>query len=400
MMKLEAVSEENVKQLDRLITGSLFCYAIVATIAVWAANFFIDAALILAGFRYWKCRKGLCFDKGLSLAVAAMVGAAMLAGIFAVDCRRSIQPVWFILYYTAPMFLALAFVKTSRQVLIMTGGLAFSLTASSLYAIYQATQGVIRPPGFTGDWFILAGQLSVLLPYFFVVATDSLNLRPRVRTLLWIVIAFAVGALVVNATRGAWLAFIGSIVTYLVVWTRNRKKLLGWIAGFVLVLALVAGMLNLAPSERNARFIARDLTSAGERFKIWESTLNMIKDYPLLGIGPGNYAGQYERVYILPTAQERRSQPHAHNNILSIASEMGLVGLAAFIGLFYYIIRHFGLGFRHSSPQGKTRIIAALLATLGLQLHGLSDYTFLGFPTVIQSYWFLIGLLWKPTDDG
>lgn len=381
-------------KLDRLIVGALFGYCLVATIAVWAANFFIDAALILTGFRYCRYRAALRFDQGLLLAVAAMVGAATLAGLFAVDSRKSIQPVWFILYYSAPLFLAIAFIKTPRQLLAMMGGLAASLTVSSLYAIYQATQGVIRPPGFTGDWFILAGQLSILLPFFFVFAADATRLQPRIRLLLWSAVILALGALVVNATRGAWLAVGGSLATYFTVWARNRKKIIVWLLGLILALALVAVTLNLFAGDRNARFIARDLTSAGERFRIWESTLGMIGDHPLLGVGPGNYAQQYEHKYILPSALERKSQPHAHNNILSVASEMGLLGLSAFLALFGYIIHHFWQALRRSSSRSSPGSIAALLATLGLQLHGMSDYTFLGFPTVIQTYWFLIGMLW------
>lgn len=381
--------------IDRLIVGMLFGYSLFSTLSVWAANLFVDAALLLAVIRCWKSRDGLSFDKGLAVSVAAMVGAAILAGIFALDSRKSIQPVWFILYHTAPMFLALAYIKTKRQILALSGGLAVSLAASSLYAIYQATQGMNRPPGFTGDWFILAGQLSILIPYFFVLAITSPDLWPPARNLLGATVAVALGALVVNATRGAWIAVVGSVIVFLACWTRDIKKLLVWAIGFMLILMLVAGTLHLISGANNSRFVARGLNTAGERFRIWQSSLNMIADYPLLGVGPGNYAQQYEQRYILPSAQERKSQPHAHNNVLSVSSEMGLVGLVAFIGLFYYIIRHFWISFRHSVGANRTRITAALLITLSFQLHGLSDYTFLGFPTVIQTYWFLIGMLWK-----
>lgn len=385
-------------KIDQLIIGMLFGYCLAATVSVWMANFFIDLALILTGVRFCRYQEALRFDKGLLLAVAAMVGAAILAGLFAVDSRKSIQPVWFIVYYTAPMFLAIAFIKTPRQVLAMTGALTVSLLISSLYTIYQATQGIARPSGFTGDFFILAGQLSLLLPFFVVIAADSSKLYQKITLLLRLTVAFAIGALVVNATRGAWLAFIGALTTFFAAWPRNRKKIFTGLIGMTVVLAVATVMLNPFLGDRNIRSITRDMGSAGERLRIWEATLNMIGDHPLLGVGPGNYAQQYEQIYILPAARERKSQPHAHNTILSVTSEMGLIGLGAFLGLFGYIIRHYWRCLQRNS-QSQSGAIAVLLATLGLQLHGLSDYPFLNFPTVIQTYWFLVGLFWDQRDQ-
>jgi O-antigen ligase len=139
--------------------------------------------------------------------------------------------------------------------------------------------------------------------------------------------------------------------------------------------------------------MSRGLQTATERTVIWQSSMQMIRDYPWFGVGPGNFAEQYQTRYILPQAKERKSQPHAHNNLLSVWSEMGILGLSAFLALFAYVIRHYWRQARRTSDN--SRLWAVLLATLGLQLHGLSDYTFLGFPTVIQTYWFLVGVFWK-----
>lgn len=379
-------------RLDRLIAIGLMGYALSCTISVAIANFFIDAALVLAAVRLWQSRDGLRSDRGLALAVAGMVLAAALAGVFAIDSSKSREPVWFLLYHGAPLFLAMAFVRSREQATRLLQLLAASLLISSCYALFQATQGVVRPAGFTGNWFILAGQLAILMPFFFVLSTGNDGLPRRWRQGLALLLAPAGGALLVNGTRGAWLAVGSCLVLGALLLVRERRQLQWLLVVAALVVLLAAGLV--ATQQNTARFVGRGLQTAVERTLIWQSALQMIADHPWLGVGPGNFGQQYQQRYILPTALEKKPQPHAHNNLLAVGSEMGLIGLAAYVVLFGYIIRHF---WRQATASGgdRTRAWAVLWATLGLQLHGLSDYSFLAFPTVIQTYWFIIGLFWR-----
>ena len=386
-----AFSDQRSAQLDQAIILLLGGYALVCALSVAGANLFIDAALVVALFRLWRARQDVSMDKGVLIAVAFMVAAASLSGFFAIDSRKSVQPVWFILYHTAPMFLAMTFLRSSAQATAMILALSASLSLSAVYAVFQSTQGVMRPPGPTGDWFILAGQLSILMPFLFVLVISDSYLNKWQRGGLAVTLVLAVGALAVNGTRGAWLAVVVSGAVYaglkIRAW-RQIKLLLLFALAAVLLVAGVASSQGKA-----AKFMSRGMQTAVERTVIWQSSVQMIRDYPLFGVGPGNFAEQYQTRYILPQAKERKSQPHSHNNILAVWSEMGSIGLAAFLALFAYIIRHF---WRQAHLTGdNSRLWAVLMATMGLQLHGLSDYTFLGFPTVIQTYWFLVGVFWN-----
>lgn len=378
-------------RLDRLIVGGLMGYALVCTISVAMANFFIDATLVLAAVRLWQSRDGLNIDRGLALAFTGMVIAAALAGVFAIDSGKSGEPVWFLLYHSAPLFLAMAFVRGSEQATRLLQLMAASLLLSSLYAIFQATQGVVRPAGFTGNWVILAGQLCILMPTYFVLSIADSSLSRRWRQGLILLLIPASGALLVNGTRGAWLAVGTSLLAGALLLVRQRRQLRLLLLVAALSLALAAGMI--ASQQNTARFVGRGMQTAVERTLIWQSALQMIADHPWLGVGPGNFGPQYLHRYMLPEAREKKAHLHAHNNLLAVGSEMGLIGLAAYVVLFFYILRHFWRQARAGDPNA--RALAALWATLGLQLHGLSEYSFLAFPTVIQTYWFLIGLFWR-----
>ena len=206
-------------------------------------------------------------------------------------------------------------------------------------------------------------------------------------------LGLSAGAMAVNGTRGVWIAVGVSLLVYTAFFIRSRQQLVKTLVVLATAALLVTGVVAVAQNEAAVQFMSRGSRTAVERLAIWKSSVNMIQDHPFFGVGPGNFAAQYEFHYILPEALERKSQPHSHNNLLAVSSEMGIVGLAAYLALFIYIFRHFWIQAR--TEKDNVRLWAVLLASLSFQLHGMSDYTFLGFPTVIQTYWFLVGLIWN-----
>ena len=79
-------------------------------------------------------------------------------------------------------------------------------------------------------------------------------------------------------------------------------------------------------SEQNYR-------SANERLALWKKTLGIIKQDPILGVGTGNWQIAYPRNGLdgLERAEYRvTSFKRPHNLILSITSELGLIGLILF----------------------------------------------------------------------
>ena len=61
----------------------------------------------------------------------------------------------------------------------------------------------------------------------------------------------------------------------------------------------------------------------------WLSTINMIKDNPLTGVGPGVYDTAYTRYAIAGPTK------HAHQSYLQIAAESGVLALAAFLAALF-----------------------------------------------------------------
>jgi O-antigen ligase len=102
-----------------------------------------------------------------------------------------------------------------------------------------------------------------------------------------------------------------------------RRTLIGLAITTVLSLSLLATPIG-------TRFLSSFSSADGsnnERLRLWQEAISHIADQPLLGTGIGNYP-----LAIKPSA-DYREPIYAHSLPLDIAVEIGLLGLAAFLGL-------------------------------------------------------------------
>ena len=68
-----------------------------------------------------------------------------------------------------------------------------------------------------------------------------------------------------------------------------------------------------------------------------EAGIEMIKDHPLLGVGPANVKEAYA-IYKKQDAPRSRP-PHLHNNAVQLWAERGILGLAAYLLLLGLVLR-------------------------------------------------------------
>jgi O-antigen ligase len=129
------------------------------------------------------------------------------------------------------------------------------------------------------------------------------------------------------------------------------------------------------------------------RWAIWENTIQILKDFPLLGSGLGTFAQifpMYRSFYF------RGLVTHAENDFLQLASEVGLVGLGLLAILFLFLFFKGGRSIRAEiSPQ---RYIGrgALTGILALMVYSLVEKN-LQVPANALLYTFLWGLAITPS---
>lgn len=231
------------------------------------------------------------------------------------------------------------------------------------------------------------------------LATAAAGQGSQIRRLLHVFgLLLLMAALALSLTRGVWVAYAG--VLLLAGLYGGRRARLGTAVGVV-----VCGLLFVTAvggfQERVRTFF--DLQAFGNvgRQQIWRANWDMVKERPLIGWGYGNYkqfrGSFYERYPQYPQA-DRYS--HAHNNFLQVWVDTGLLGLAAFGGLLWRILRQ---GWRAVAAQRgeplRSLSWGVWLGLVGFLIGGLTQYN-LGDAEVALVWWASVGLLLRTGTFG
>jgi O-antigen ligase len=224
-----------------------------------------------------------------------------------------------------------------------------------------------RARGFFSIYMTLAGVLTLVL----VAALPRLAIAGR--SLAWAGPAWAAGLLALGLTyvRGAWVGFVVAVAGSLACLRRSR-----------VVIAVVVAVLTVAVAaprvSRRIGTISLANETARDRLAMLDGGLRMIRDHPLVGVGPGQVKHVYPLTYAPPEAL-RRTTSHLHNTPLQIAAERGVVGLALWLWIFVAWFRRAGRAWwaiPAAATADRALALGALLAIAAFLVSGLFEYNF------------------------
>lgn len=230
----------------------------------------------------------------------------------------------------------------------------------ALYGIYQKlAMGQVRSastffnPNFAASYYL--GSIG------FVLGSITSSRKSVGRFCLCIgALAILIGSLWCTQSRSG----LGGLVLVAVVWiwASTRKARWALVGAAVLVAALV--IFPNPARDRLSKGVSKD-PYAFDRIRIWEQTLKIIGDHPVMGVGIGNF--EYStHAYRFPLEREigrfGRMYRDAHNSYLQVTAELGLPGavcLLAAIVIIFIRIRSL-LRFFADPPQAKQNHHASL----------------------------------------
>jgi O-antigen ligase len=167
----------------------------------------------------------------------------------------------------------------------------------------------------------------------------------------------------------------------------NRKwRWLAW-AGLVAIAVLEIMIMRdvFSPPEQQALAL-RDEDSINTRFDIWQSALDIIRDYPLTGVGLNMFRdGRVRAKYPVPSFTSP-VLPHTHQEWLQIGTDMGLPGLIVWLGLQITVMYQLFKGCQQGDAAAK-----AVTASVGA---GLFAHGFFGLGDAITLWDRFAFLLW------
>lgn len=160
------------------------------------------------------------------------------------------------------------------------------------------------------------------------LAITLLGTEKRRRILYGLALIPIVAAIIFSQSRGA--IFLGLPASILAIGIFAGGKWL-WRSIIGLAAAGVAAIPLLNSPRIQALLTNAEGGTSFYRVAVWKSALEMIRDHPLIGVGPDNFLYAYRDRYLRPEAWLESFISHPHNFILDFAARLGVLGLAAFV---------------------------------------------------------------------
>jgi putative inorganic carbon (HCO3(-)) transporter len=254
------------------------------------------------------------------------------------------------------------------------GGALIALVGLFQFAFGQnliTAEGVWRVRGFYGSPNNLALYLGRVFPMVVgMAAWGQRGWRRWAYGLAALLIAFAI---FLTYSRGAWL--VGVPVSLLCLAAmRGRRTLLAGI-GLFLVVALI--VLVAVGVGRLTSLLDTTEGTTFFRLQLWQSSLAMIRDHPLLGVGLDNFLYYYRTEYVLPTAWEEFNLSHPHNLIFDYWLRLGVLGLVTLLWMLVAFFRRGWQTYRRLPESDMRVLVLGLMAgMINFVAHGLVDNAF------------------------
>jgi O-antigen ligase len=323
------------------------------------------------------------------LFAAAFLGAGLLSLLVTEYPKQSLRELRWVIVEPILFFLIArsALTRPARIQLTLAAVVAAGVLAAVSALVFAAASGELATfatrPAFP---YRSPNHLALFLDRAAAVALALVVFGPGAR---WSGAALLPIALAVlrSVSLGAWLGIASAALT--LAGFRGRRQLLATAAAILVAVTVLAVAL---PRERTlGRFDPASGTGLF-RIQIWESSLRMIADQPVLGVGLDNFLYRYRGTYMLPEAWEEPNISHPHNWVLHFWLALGLPGLAAALGMIVWLARRARhLLTRPIAPLDRTIggiTLATLVATL---VHGSFDNSYFLFDMAML--WWLIAAL-------
>ena len=214
---------------------------------------------------------------------------------------------------------------------------------------------------------ILSQYLVIVIPFAAYCAFHAASARRR--GISRFCLLAAIGCLAFTFSRGAYVALV---VMGVVLVIANRRHILT-----ILLSALSALLLIPDVVWNRVRSLGHIDVSGLERIMAWDICLEVIAKHPVFGTGCGiMYTWEV-------LAAAGTNAPHAHNTILQILVEGGIVALCMLLYLAFHLLQSgFMLARRKECTQFGFAVLASVLA---FSTQAMVEYAFT-FPSLLTAF--------------
>lgn len=227
-----------------------------------------------------------------------------------------------------------------------------------------------------GAFFIL-----ITFPIFMLLLREKYKMK---RLLYVILLIISVSNVIISFSRNALIGLIIGCICLIIIY--NYKMI------YVTIIGL--SILCFTPKVFVRIQQIFDKSQNLSRISLWEIAISMIRDYPILGVGNGNYRSLYMKYYkkIKYLGYTAHANFHPHNIFLKVQCELGIIGSTALIGFFLSLIN----GIRKFSKRVKNSFYSTfykgfLASIISFIFMNVID-NFFSAPKVIGFFWIIVAV--------
>lgn len=390
-----------------LFLALIFIHPFISEIAYPALGLYIRIAILIIFFSYLLISKGFRITSSIfNMPILLYITSMIISLFYSINLRSSLHHLYQVMPLLCLFFFASSLEKKQTAKVITT--ILISASILSIYGIYQYLWGFehtkeylnlhlkdmletryVREILITGraiaTFFspnMFASYLIMAIPLSIGVLSDNTLLR-RHSFFLKLSLTFIVISLLLTKSLAAWISLALGLIIFLNIFPQKGYRKLSLIFTiFILIAPLFILLL------RHDMFInlANQQNTILQRLSFWRSAIEIIKDFPINGVGVGNLENIYPKYKELMANETR----FAHNILLQTWVETGLPGTIALILLILSFIR---VSFRVKRAPIN---IALIISCYIFIINNLLDFSYF-IPQVSFLWWINLGLISQRT---
>jgi len=256
----------------------------------------------------------------------------------------------------------------------------------------------------------ISNYIGLFLPV--VLSLFLIEKKFKYKIAYFVLFAFNYTTILICQSRGIWISILATILIAIYIIVRFKPlKISGvnklWSILLVMIILMITFIYSndnplnnseITVKERAIKTFDKEDVSINNHLLQWITTLEMIKDKPILGSGIGNFKMEYLKYQ----AEYLKNNPkytkyslkvsEAHNEYLQLAAECGLIGLANFIVIIFMLYKSIWMCFNSKINEiKKIKLLGMILGISCFLIHSLFTFP-LHVPTLGTSFFVLFGL--------
>ena len=373
--------------------------------SVWDEMFLILLVLMCI-FKWTADRRDYRLKTSpVDMPLIMFIGVMLFCLIFnSHDFAVSVEGFRAIVQYMLWYFVVIQLIKGEDSAKAITAFFVVTVAALAVYGVYQYAVGVEMPAGWTdhneaslrtrvfaiftspnvfGSLLTLAAPMSVSM--MLISKSRAAKAAFGAMTL------FIAASLAFTFSRGAWIGFMVAVGVYVLV--KDKRLIIPCLVAAVLIAVLVPSISGRIGYMLSPEYIESSLR--GGRLVRWMTGLKIFADYPVLGIGLGQFGGAVamnNNISVIVDNQVTEAF-YMDNYMLKTAVESGLVGFTAFMALMYSVFINGLRTVRTAATDVSKELATGILAGLcGIIVHNFVENIF-EVPMMTSLFWTFTAVL-------